>query len=132
MIRDVWAEMIGGLAGVARFHEAATEAAIRACERALGHQLPDQLVALLRESNGVDGEYGLGLVWPAERIAEDNLMFRSNPDFADVYMPFDPLLFFSSRMRVTATSSPSCCEAAGTTCSCGSTRRTQVGGSAPG
>lgn len=39
------------------------------------------------------GEYGLGLVWPIERIQGDNLMLRSSPDFANLYMPFEPMLF---------------------------------------
>jgi hypothetical protein len=31
---------------------------------------------------------------PVERIEADNLAFRSNPDFCELYMPFDHLLFF--------------------------------------
>lgn len=46
-------------------------------------------------SNGVEGEYGLGLIWPIERITADNLAFRTDTDFAQHYMPFDPLLFFA-------------------------------------
>lgn len=57
--------------------------------------MPGQLAALLRESNGVDGEYGLGLIWPIERITADNLDFRNTAEFAHLYMPFDPLLFFA-------------------------------------
>jgi len=30
-----------------------------------------------------------------ERIAADNVGFRSNADFRELYMPFDPLLFFA-------------------------------------
>jgi hypothetical protein len=41
------------------------------------------------------GEYELALVWPVERIVEDNLHFRSNAQFAELYMPFDSLLFFA-------------------------------------
>lgn len=50
---------------------------------------------LLHETNGVEGEYGLGLVWPVERIVEDNLDFRKNEGFRDLYMPFGHLLFFA-------------------------------------
>jgi hypothetical protein len=39
--------------------------------------------------------YGLGLIWPVERIVEDNLSFRSNAEFKELYMPFDHLLFFA-------------------------------------
>ena len=57
--------------------------------------MPDELKALLSESNGVHGEYELGLIWPIERIVKDNLEFRQTPVFRDLYMPFDPLLFFA-------------------------------------
>lgn len=72
----------------------ASTADISACEQALGVALPDDLKALLTESNGVLGEYELGLVWPAERIKSENLQFRSDPNFPELYMPFDSLLFF--------------------------------------
>lgn len=39
------------------------------------------------------GRHEISLVWPVERIEADNLAFRSNPDFRELYMPFDPLLF---------------------------------------
>jgi hypothetical protein len=47
------------------------------------------------ESNGVRGEFDLHLIWPIERIREDNLAFRGNPDFPPLYMPFDSLVFFA-------------------------------------
>jgi hypothetical protein len=64
----------------------------RPCTRQRSNQ---PLAALLHQSNGVDGEYGLGLIWPIERITADNLAFRQNPEFAQIYMPFDALLFFA-------------------------------------
>ena len=42
----------------------------------------------------MQGEYGLGLLWSAERIEADNLNFRTFPAFKELYMPFDALLFF--------------------------------------
>lgn len=63
-------------------------------EATLGVALPDDLRSLLMQSDGVDGIYGLGLVWPSARILEDNVKFRTYPDFRDLYMPFEPLLFF--------------------------------------
>jgi hypothetical protein len=74
------------------FHDGATEDFLTRAETQLGAALPGDLRALLAETNGVVGPSGLGLVWPVERIAADNLTFRS--DFSDVYMPFDALLFF--------------------------------------
>ncbi|MQY34015.1 hypothetical protein SRB17_19810 [Streptomyces sp. RB17] len=48
-----------------------------------------------RESNGIEGEYGDGLVWSAERIASENQSLREDAELATLYMPFDPLLFFA-------------------------------------
>ena len=65
--------------------------------------LPDELVSLLEESNGVDQVMDIGgrqsvvgsLIWPAQRIREDNLKLRTSRDYRDLYMPFDHLLFFA-------------------------------------
>jgi hypothetical protein len=91
----MWRDKISRWTDTADFNAPATPAAIEACERALGQRLPGDLAELLLECDGVTGEYDLGLVWPVERIKTDNLAFRANPDFASLYMPFDPLLFFA-------------------------------------
>lgn len=91
----VWIELIRGLEPDAEFQSPAADEAILACEQTLGHRLGPDLAALLRETNGVHGKYGLGLIWPIEQIAADNDAFRTSPDFAKLYMPFDPLLFFA-------------------------------------
>lgn len=87
--------MISGWTAAATFADPASAAAISRCEAALGHALPTDLANLLRESDGVLGEDDLDLVWPVERIIEDNTLFRTDPDFATLYMPFEPLLFFA-------------------------------------
>lgn len=79
----------------ATFRPPATAREVLDCEAALNQSLPDELRALLMEANGVEGEYGLDLVWSAARIAADNTRFRRSPGFAELYMPFDPLVFFS-------------------------------------
>jgi hypothetical protein len=79
--------------GGARFEPPATQQELSDCEAALGQPLPGELRALLAETNGVHGEFDLGLVWSAERIAADNTRFRS--EFAELYMPFDSVVFFS-------------------------------------
>lgn len=81
--------------GTADFHEPATADAIAAAEAKLGAPLPGEIRDLLGETDGVDGEYGLALVWPAERIGQDNARFRTDTSFADLYLPFDGLVFFS-------------------------------------
>ncbi|WP_234439872.1 SMI1/KNR4 family protein [Streptomyces bicolor] len=62
-------------------------------DQALGQALPDDLAELLRECNGVTHR-GMDVIWPAEQIAADNAAFRTSRDFADLYMPFEPLMFF--------------------------------------
>jgi hypothetical protein len=90
----VWREKLAALSADLTFAPAASEGAVRDCERELGLELPEQLRELLLESDGIQGEYGLGLVWPVLQIRDDNRHFRSSPDFRELYMPFDPLLFF--------------------------------------
>lgn len=91
----MWRQRISELTDDAEFAAPATSAAVVEAQNRLGCELPGSLVELLLETDGVSGEYGLGLVWPLARIVEDNLMFRSNPDFVELYMPFGPLLFFA-------------------------------------
>ena len=81
--------------GEAHFREPATPEAIQSVETRLGHRLPDELRELLAETDGIEGEHALGLVWTCERIASDNLLFRTSTDFADLYMPFDGVVFFA-------------------------------------
>lgn len=64
-------------------------------ERQLGVALPNDLREVLGETNGVEGEYELGLLWPLQRIVEDTYRFRSNEEFKRSYMPFDHLLFIA-------------------------------------
>lgn len=91
----MWRERILGWTANATFQTGAPEAAIRGCKTALGHALPRDLAELLRESDGVEGEYGLGLIWPVERIRNDNVECCTDVTFARLYMPFEPLLFFA-------------------------------------
>jgi len=90
----MWRETLQKMSSDLTFMAPATDAEIDQINVELGIQPPDELRSLLAESNGVDGEYGLGLLWDVARIIEDNRRFRSIPDFAELYMPFDCLLFF--------------------------------------
>lgn len=91
----MWVEKITALSPEATFAVPASQQDIVACELNLGVELDADLAGLLREANGVLDRYGGGLIWPAERIAADNQRFRTDSDFADLYMPFDALLFFA-------------------------------------
>lgn len=79
--------------GVATFRQPAGPEVLAAAEVELDHRLPDELRILLAETNGIEGEYGLGLLWSAERIAEDNARFRTDEGFRSLYMPFDGMVF---------------------------------------
>ena len=81
--------------GNATFNAPASPGALSACEARLGHELPHRLRQLLEETNGIEGDYGLGLLWSAERIAEDNDRFRNSAEFLQLYMPFHGLVFFA-------------------------------------
>lgn len=62
-------------------------------------ELPAMLEGLLQQSDGIDERFDtekIGeLIWSAQTIIERNKEFRSFPDFKDLYMSFDQLLFFS-------------------------------------
>ena len=90
----MWRETLQKMSSDLTFKAPATDAEIDQINVELGIQPPDELRSLLAESNGVDGEYGLGLLWDVDRIIEENRRFRTTSDFEELYMPFDCLLFF--------------------------------------
>lgn len=90
----MWVEIVSALLPQARFASAAQAQLFADIERELGQSLPADLRDLLLESNGIQGEYSVNVIWPAERILEDNRAFRANPSFAELYEPFDDLIFF--------------------------------------
>ncbi|MDF7822087.1 SMI1/KNR4 family protein [Runella sp. MFBS21] len=62
-------------------------------------ELPNELVELYRQTNGINenlnGEKIGELIWTVERVIETNTEYRNYPDFKELYMSFDQLLFFS-------------------------------------
>lgn len=90
----MWRELVEDFGSQATPGEPAPQGAVENAEERLRQALPGELRALLLEMNGVTGRHGLGITWTAERIAKENEEFRSNADFADLYAPFDSLLFF--------------------------------------
>jgi len=74
-------------------HEPTTPDAVANAEATLGVTFPRELALLLELTNGVSGEWSLAVVWPIERIVEDNLTFRAS--LRDLYMPFEHTLFFA-------------------------------------
>src|SRR5471032_2605669 len=90
----MWRAFIQSLSSDCTFNVPVVPETLAAAQKCLQVEFPAELVELLSESDGVQGEDGLGLVWPLERIVNDNLSFRAQPDFRELYMPFDCLLFF--------------------------------------
>jgi hypothetical protein len=90
----MWRDLVTGLTDVAIFVSPASPRDLAEAERDIDVTFPGELRELLSESDGVKGEYGIGVVWPVAQIRHDNLEFRSNSDFRDLFMPFDCLLFF--------------------------------------
>ena len=77
--------LLDGIAGygAATLSAPASAADLQLCSELLGHPLPPALAELLRESDGIVGEYDLGLLWPASRIGQDNRHFRPRGISAD-------------------------------------------------
>jgi len=90
-----WRAYLRTLSSDITLHPAVDEDLLAKSEVALSVRFPEQLRSLLEQTNGVSGKYELPLVWSIERIVEDNLHVRSNAQFAELYMPFDSLLFFA-------------------------------------
>lgn len=91
----MWKELIRSFIPYAAFSEGASVFRIEDTEALLNVTLPSELRSLLMESNGVTEQYGCALIWPIDRIREDNLRFRQHSEFAELHMPFDHLLFFA-------------------------------------
>jgi hypothetical protein len=91
----MWRELITAHTDDATFTEPSTNSEVTLAGESLGAPFPGSLREALCESNGIDGEYGLGLLWPVSRILADNQAFRTNADFRKLYMPFECLLYFA-------------------------------------
>jgi hypothetical protein len=59
-------------------------------------EIPEDLRDFLSEADGVLDEYAAPLVWDLETMIDENLEFRKNADFKNLYMPFDAMLFFGA------------------------------------
>jgi hypothetical protein len=91
----MWKELAKQHSSAVVVQAGASESAIQQAERALGVLFPDDLRGCLLESDGIEGEYGLGVVWSLERIIRENRSFRETAAFRELYMRFDCLLFFA-------------------------------------
>ncbi|SHF30153.1 SMI1/KNR4 family protein [Streptoalloteichus hindustanus] len=92
----MWRSLLDEAVDDVRFLPPADPEEMTAAERVLGHPLPEDLVSLLSETNGIGDEYDVdSIVWPLHRIVEENLHLRGDDLLRTLYMPFDPLLFFA-------------------------------------
>jgi hypothetical protein len=76
------------------FRKPARDPELAEAEQRLGREMPAELKHLLLGSNGMIGQSSVSTVWALDQIVEQNLLFWSDPAFAQLYMPFDALLFF--------------------------------------
>lgn len=90
-----WKDFLSNLSADCQFQEPVSAFQRDEAEKRLDVVFPEDLRELLRETNGVEGEYGLGLLWPLERIVKENIQFRTNDDYKSLYMPFSNLLFIA-------------------------------------
>ncbi|MFB9801705.1 SMI1/KNR4 family protein [Streptomonospora salina] len=94
MILCVWRELIVELYPRAALAEPAEESAVALIEKELGLPVPFELASFFGACDGVCNEYGDAVVWPARRVVEDNLAMRAEPDYVELYAPFEELIFF--------------------------------------
>ena len=94
MPQDTWRRRLTELGARLPLAAPAERSTLAATERALALPLPAELRALLAQCDGVHDRYGTEIVWRAEELAIRNDEFRRSPEFRDLYMPFDAVLFF--------------------------------------
>ena len=67
--------------------------------RSFPYEIPEELGELYEQTNGIcetwrDIVMGT-LIWPLERVIEENLSIRVDVTYRDIYMPFNHFLFFA-------------------------------------
>jgi hypothetical protein len=95
-LSTTWHDLASSLFADARFEPPATPADVDEAEKQLNVKLPAELRSLYLETNGIKANYGSSIVWPVAEMVAQNAIFRESADFAELYMPFDCLLFFGT------------------------------------
>jgi hypothetical protein len=92
----MWTRFLKDLTSEYEFSPPANPEQLTHAETTLRHALPQHLKEFYLETNGLYyRDSFLDVVWTLEKVLEENLEFRQNPDFKSLYMSFDNLLFFS-------------------------------------
>lgn len=93
----MWREFMEGMSDRFTFSTPAQQSQIDVVEEQLEVELPDELVTLWLETNGVRTFPKQNLVWSTEDFLWHNQeAFRDFPEYEQHFMPFDNLLFFSA------------------------------------
>lgn len=91
----MWKDYISAESKEYSFKQPASKVEINQILEELGVELPEKLLELYSETNGVFDSFNCPLIWSTSQIVKDNSFFRNFSDYKDIYMPFDHLLFFS-------------------------------------
>jgi hypothetical protein len=91
----MWIDFIKSTTVECGFFSPASIDQILLVEKQFNLILPSEFKDIISETNGVEGAYGLGLIWSLDRIVEENQRFRNLDAFKVLYMPFDSLFFFA-------------------------------------
>ncbi|KKZ93473.1 hypothetical protein B4147_2709 [Bacillus wiedmannii] len=90
----MWKNTIHSIPSNLSLKNPATKDELTDIQKCLHVELPNDLYQLLKETNGIEGEYG-DFIWSTSKITTENMNMRNIVDFKDLYMPFDCLLFFA-------------------------------------
>ncbi len=99
-----WREFIAGIDRADsetsfQFTAPATAKAVARFRNTFHFQLPSSLTELYNQSDGIAEKWQEqvvgSLIWPLKQVVARNVEMRTYPDFEELYMPFDHLLFFS-------------------------------------
>lgn len=92
----MWKNYIHSISKEYNFRDPAAESEITQIKEELNVELPEKLIKLFDETNGVFDIYDFPLIWSAEQMIEENLFYRNDEEYKNIFMPFDHLLFFAS------------------------------------
>ena len=91
----MWKELIQQFTSECEFSEPVYPGQIIAADSSLGVEMPADLRELLARPMAFKASMDWDSSGNLDRIVQDNLMFRHNANFRDLYMPFDHLYFFA-------------------------------------
>lgn len=88
----MWKNYISEIVGDAQFNAPVTEKELRSIKEELNIELPNPLIELYDETNGVEGPY-YSYIWSTEILIKENLSVWSIEELENYKKP-DNLLFF--------------------------------------